>query len=132
MLSQQFFYISILNISRTVTPKPINLPLSGRTQWDLSCAIKYFAQTFRRYQQKIQKMYHFWHVNDHKTPRVNTIARQMTPFFSSTLWDVSVGIFHLCIQGFQNSIPWGPFGIYQGRRHGGRDGEGDMDPNFFA
>ena len=44
-------------------------------------------------------MYHFWHFNDHKTPRVNVIAGQMTPFFSSTLWAVSVGIFHFCISG---------------------------------
>ena len=44
-------------------------------------------------------MYHFWHFNDHKTPRVNMIAEQMTPFFSSTLWAVAVGIFHFCISG---------------------------------
>ena len=45
-------------------------------------------------------MYHFWHFNDHhKTPRVNMIAGQMTPFFSSTLWAVAVGIFHFCISG---------------------------------
>ena len=31
------------------------------------------------------------------TPRVNIITRQVTLIFSSSLWDLSTGIFHFCI-----------------------------------
>ena len=43
LLTQQFFIISTLVISLTVTAKPI--PFSERTQEDISGALKYFAQT---------------------------------------------------------------------------------------
>ena len=49
------------------------------------------------HQQKIQKLTQFSHFNDHETLEVNMITRQMTPFFSSTLWVLSFGIFHFCI-----------------------------------
>ena len=46
--------------------------------------------------QKIQKMSHFCILMP-LTQGVNMITRQTTPFFSSTLWALSVGIFHFCI-----------------------------------
>ena len=41
--SAGFFYISTLDISRTVAPKAITIPFSERTQKDLSGALKYFV-----------------------------------------------------------------------------------------
>ena len=44
---------------------------------------------------------------------VNTITRQMTPFFSSILWFLSIGIFHFCISRPSkfNSIGVHPFSL---------------------
>ena len=43
LLTQQFFDISTLDISQTVTPRPIKHTFSKRTQRDLSDALKCFA-----------------------------------------------------------------------------------------
>ena len=60
------------------------------------------------------------------------IAGQMTPFFSSTLGAVSVGIFHFCISGPStfNSLQSFWYIIRADDTRGG-EGEGEA-PNFFA
>ena len=61
----------------------------------------------RWHQQKYKK----WAVFDILmtiTWGVNMIIRQMTPFFPSTLWALSVGIFISAFQDLQNSVPQGP------------------------
>ena len=40
--------------------------------------------------------------------QVSILTWQMAPFFSSTHWDLSVGIFIFAFQDIQNSVPWGP------------------------
>ena len=82
-------------------------------------------------------MYHFWHFNDHhKTPRVNMIAGQMTPFFSSTLWAVAVGIFHFCISGpskFNSMLSfWYIIRADDTMEGGGEGGGHDLQPFCIA
>ena len=48
------------------------------------------------YQQKIQQMSHFWSLMTINLG-VNIITKQITPFFSSTLWALSVVTSHFCI-----------------------------------
>ena len=95
-----FYDTSTLNILRTETPKPINHTIFMKelnkifqrhsnvlpTLWLIFCC----------HQQKIQKMSLF-DILVTITPGVNMITRQLIPFFLSTLWAPSVGIFYFCI-----------------------------------
>ena len=95
-----FYDIYTLNISRTETPKPINHIIFMKelnkifqrhsnvlpTLWLIFCC----------HQQKVQKMSLF-DILVTITPGVNMITRQLIPFFLSTLWAPSVGIFYFCI-----------------------------------
>ena len=64
-------------------------------------------------------MYHSWHFNDSKTPRVNTIARQITLFLSSTPWTVRWYVSFLHLSAFKIQF-YGILLVYnQGWRHRG-------------
>ena len=126
-LLTQFFYISNLDILWKVTPKLINhtifwknlkslftILFSEITQQDLSGALKCFAQTvtiffffFFCHQQKIQKITNF-DILKTINLEVNMTNRQMTPFFSSTLWALSVGVFYFSISRPLKFISLGP------------------------
>ena len=87
-----FYGVSILDISRTLTPKPINHFL------------KKFKQIFQVHLNIAQSVTILickkWSISDifmTITLGVNRIIRQMTPFFSSTFWAVSVAQFHCYI-----------------------------------
>ena len=53
--------------------------------------------TFCCHQLKIQKMGHFLILVSESSSIKNMITKKMTPFFSSTLWALSVCMFHFCI-----------------------------------
>ena len=59
------------------------------------CILSKLWQFFCCYQQK--KNNPFFNILKTITLGVNMITRQMTPFFSCTLWALSAGIFHFCI-----------------------------------
>ena len=95
-----FFYISTLDISRTVTPKPINhtfflQEFNKIFQKDLNILPKLtlmFAVISRKY-----KKWAIFNILMTITLRENMLTWQMILFFSSTLWALSVSIFHFCI-----------------------------------
>ena len=77
----------------------LNIPLSERTQRDLSGALKCFAYTVTNVllpSAKNTKNEAFFDILMTITPGANMITRKMTPF-SSTLQALSVGIFYFCI-----------------------------------
>ena len=77
----------------------LNIPLSERTQRDLSGALKCFAYTVTNVllpSAKNTKNEAFFDILMTITPGANMISRKMTPF-SSTLQALSVGIFYFCI-----------------------------------
>ena len=94
--------ISILNTSQSVTPIPLAISFSKRnsirsfrcTYIFCSNCDWFFTVISRKYTKRA-----IFDILMNKTPEVNMIARQMTPFFSSTLWALSAGIFHFCISG---------------------------------
>ena len=93
-----FYGVSILDISRTLTPKPINHFLKKFKQiFQVHLNIAQSVTIFFAVTSRICKK---WSISDifmTITLGVNRIIRQMTPFFSSTFWAKSVAQFHCCI-----------------------------------
>ena len=92
-LAKRYYY----NISRTVKSKSYELYPSLQElvkifHMYLNIVPKLWQIVFS-YQQKILKNSHF-DILKTIPLAVNMITRQMTPFFSSTLWDLSIGMFH--------------------------------------
>ena len=85
LLTQQFFYISKISTHFLKELKMIFLVHIN--------VLPKMCLIFCCRQQKIQKMNHFWHLMT-IIPGVNAITRKKTPFFSSSLRALSVGIFH--------------------------------------
>ena len=99
--TQQFFwyfysqYLTNSNFKAKIFPVYLNVLLS---LW----------LVFSCHQQKVQKMNHF-DILMNINLGVSMMIRQMTPYFSSTRWALSIGIFISTFQKLQNSIPWGSF-----------------------
>ena len=79
---------------------PLTIPLSERTQQDLSGALNYFVQILSNF--LLSPAEKNWTIFDIVMTitllGVNMITRQITPFFSYTLWPLSVGKFHFCVK----------------------------------
>ena len=67
LLTQQFFHIPTLDISRTVTPKPYYFLTELKKIFQVHLNVFPRLTNFCCHQQKIQKMNHFWYFNDHNS-----------------------------------------------------------------
>ena len=100
LLPSSSFYISTLNISRTVTSKPHNHTFFWKNLIRSFMCSKIFCLNCDWCFAVISRKYKKWAIFDifvTVTLTVNMIDRQMIPAFSSTLWAISVGIFYFCI-----------------------------------
>ena len=79
-----FWYFYPQFLTKSYVQSLLNIPFSARSRWDLPPVRKYIAQTVTN----------FLLLSGEKTLEVNMITRQITPFFSSTLWAPSFGLFH--------------------------------------
>ena len=88
-----------LDISRTVTPKPINHTIF----W------KIFQVHLMLYDSKKYKKWAIFDIIMTTTTAVSMITTKMTSFFSSNLRALSVGIFLIfAFEDLQNSVSWSP------------------------
>ena len=102
---RSFFYISALDISQTVTPKPIwkNSRRSFRcTKMFFQNCDKFFAVV-----SKIYKKLAIFYILMTITSWVNMITRKMTPFFCLLFKIYPLVYFIFALQDLQNSVSWG-------------------------
>ena len=95
-----FSDISDINISQNVTPKPINYTIFWKNSLRSFRHTLIFCPNCDQFFAVISRIYKKWAIFGILmtiNPGVSKITKQMTPFFSSTLWALSVGTFHFCI-----------------------------------
>ena len=101
----EIFLIFIPRISHEqLSPKTITIPFSARTICHVYLNIlPKLWQTFRCYQQKIQKISDFWYFKDHRYGSKHDSKTNEPMFLIYSLWSI---YWYVSFQDFQNSIPW--------------------------